>query len=581
MRVGSDAEQWPTDLGSEFLKDYNCGSPQAQFSDPACPSAGYQPLPQHYLTWWEYSTEPFRFELLDDNILKMIYVQPASCLGCETWVWTAHASTATLQNVMRDSYVQAINGLADKKPFDRPFPQRLLWGTSLEFSTPTRLPMVRTVCLPQDGVDFRKGNIRVKFPRLEEYDTFWDLESQNYSATSMDITDETRKYLYKRALIPQMDATIDDGIFNNAGSMVIVPVNIWDHTASSLGLVLLLKNIQTGEADAGTGSNVMTCSVDARWASGSSIMQMAPTDQVASDIATGRIRSVVTGTLDTENSDDLGALPVPPSNDGTLTMIRLQPDWYDMFAPVAPEEALVSRYVPDLGNMARPTLERILEILNFFSRTWTTIEDQTDYKNRLVASTVVSTLVADSLSRCGAASIPDLTKVFGEWPAFDWNDETIARKMVRRGMPEETYSKPTTLLSYNTTKQTMTASFSGFAQSTNSLFDYISVGILSFHAALALAYTIRMVYRAETYRGLHSILELTALALKSEQPVDPILRNTWAGIKTFRTVRTLAYLEAAAPNGGDGEDGGDVQLRVEPVNAPRKRVLSLQPDVEY
>ena len=81
---GTDPELWPTDIGSGFFEDYNCSTDQQRFADPVCPSAGYEPLHQHYSTWWEMESGPFQFEILDSNLRKTIYARPGVCIGCNT-----------------------------------------------------------------------------------------------------------------------------------------------------------------------------------------------------------------------------------------------------------------------------------------------------------------------------------------------------------------------------------------------------------------------------------------------------------------------------------------------------------------
>lgn len=72
--LGSASQIWPTDLHANSLQNYDCLSDNAKIFDPACPSAGYPAVYQHFSNWWSYPDDSrIIFETQDYDIRKSIY----------------------------------------------------------------------------------------------------------------------------------------------------------------------------------------------------------------------------------------------------------------------------------------------------------------------------------------------------------------------------------------------------------------------------------------------------------------------------------------------------------------------------
>ena len=561
---GSDAEMWPSDIGSDFFADYDCSTDLAKFANPICPSAGYQPLHQYYSTWWQYNG-PIDFEMLDYNLRKTIYVRAATSVAAETWVWTAHAATATLQDTMCGLYRSALKLLEHRHPNVNPYPSRLLSSSQVTYAVPTKVPFVRTACLAQDGLDFRTDNITVRFPLLEEYKDHWNPTGTNFTTYTWHATSITRDYLFNRGLIENKDSELSNSIFVKSSQIIAIPMDIWNHTASSLGLIFLLNETWPGNKNNISGSNVMVCSIDARWATAVSVIQVDPKAQLPHEYYRSRTINLVTTEIDDSFSSSIGGEHVDPPNNGLLTQIRLRKDWYDVFSPMAPNQTLIN-WVGNDDGVSQTALEKLLQLTtvkpNPLASENQTVYGNSNYKGQTDYSTVISTAVADSLSRCGRIPNHNHPIPSDAWNNFDWaiSDTSVARTMVRLGMPKETFPKPDFLAQRNTTKQVMTATYYGYALSADNAFDYGSIVILLSHATLALLHCVRMIHRKEVYTGLHSIAEALALALKSPPPSDPILTNISSGIKSFDTLGSgLRLLVKAREYPGISSGGEKIQ----------------------
>ena len=494
---------------------------------------------------------------------------------------------------MRGLYQQALRYLNINYPHERPYPVRLLWSSSVQYTASTKVPLVRTACLAQDGLDFRNSTISVQFPLLDEFKGFWNSNGTNYTASNLQTTSITRDYLLSRGLIKDRGSTLNNSIFAGATQTIAVPVDIWNNTASSLGLIIFTNETLKGKMDIASGSNVMACSIDARWASGTSIIQTDPKLQLPHEFVGSSTINLVTTDTNTAFLDRAGLVPLDPPNDGGLTMIRLRRDWYDLFAPVAPNQALINSVGNDAG-VYQTTLEKLLQLVisgsvsrNTSRYINSTVYEDSNYKNQLLYGSIISTVVADSLSRCGRIANKIAPIPLAEWDDFGWDisDPTTARTMARKGMPKESFPKPDSLNGFNTTRQVMSATYYGYSLSASNAFDYISIVVLLCHAVLTILHSIRMLYRKDAYLGLHSIVEVLAVALKSPSPPDPTLGNTSAGIRTFDTLRNeLRVVVKARLNPDvltDDTSREELRLRVTGYDDRIKGLLRPQPNTCY
>ena len=96
----------------------------------------------------------------------------------------------------------------------------------------------------------------------------------------------------------------------------------------------------------------------------------------------------------------------------------------------------------------------------------------------------------------------------------------------------------------------MRAYFTGCVMATVGWFDYFCVVLLLLHAVLALNHTLIVVWWKETSETWDTIPELVAPLQKSAPHPGNVLKNTSAGIQTFRTIGKLARVETVPLENG-------------------------------
>ncbi|KAI5457074.1 hypothetical protein BGZ63DRAFT_417405 [Mariannaea sp. PMI_226] len=536
---GSDAQLWPTYLDASYYSDFNCSDEWADIMDPRCASAGFAPLSQHYTMSWTYSDAPVEFELQDRNLRKIMHVIPSTRSQLDTWAYTAHAVTATMQDSMRSMHAKSLAYLQEHPlppSINVPNPNFLLYSDSKRYVVQTKAPAVRTICLDQDTVDFYSGNLILRFPILEEYQAagtipnlFHNLTNA-YNFDTLDVSQDVKANLYRRRLVQNMES-LDEGMFNRTRSILTIPLSIWNHTASSIGIVLLLNKTDSNLI---TYPHVITCSIDARWAKARSIIETTQRQQLEHEFAQTITINPVRTELDVVGFGAPNFAPFNPPRDGSMTVIRLDPSWFEVISPLVSEVPYIMRAYGHDGDK-QTTLEKILEsVESVDSLTLTNLQQ------------LISTCIADALSRCGMIQNDLPARFLTAWNKGNWavNDTNLARTMFRNGDPKESFEKPAILNGFNTTRLVMRAYFNGYALATRGAFDVFCIIILLLHALIAVVHTIWVVFNSpETSGAWDSILELVVLTLKSPAPTDPILSNTSAGVKSFRTVGSVAWVE--------------------------------------
>ncbi|KAF4948405.1 hypothetical protein FSARC_13756, partial [Fusarium sarcochroum] len=512
---GSDAENWPSEIGADYYNDWDCSTIDAQLADPKCPSAGFLALCNHYSNWWNFQDVAFDFQLQDQNLRKTMHVEPATDVEKDSWAYTAHTPSATMQDAVRSMHNKSLQWLIEHEPNKPPKP----WNFMLA-------------------------------------------NDQIYKLT----TKQVGKYLSGRGLAGH-DTPLAESIFNASRKILAVPVHIWHHTASSLGLLLLLN--RTGLDHDAAPFNLATCSIDARWSNATIKIQLPGiTPPLEHDFNQGRVRNLVSTKFEDTGSwkghKFIGPVPVEPVDGGPPTKIRLLPSWYDLFSPVITRMPVGFQ---GLGGTAenQTALERVLEV---------SMNGYRDYLAQVQHN--IATAVADGLSRCGSIPNHKPARFLGAWPFGEWvmRNESQARTMVRRGEPKETYAKPKILADFKKTRLMMKAHFTGYVMETTGWFDYLCVAMLLCHAVIALIHTILVLSHRKTSSAWDSVLEFIALAHKSPAPANPILTNTNAGISSFKTIGAIAWIETEA----DAESKVEM-LRLRIKGPPSESDASLRPRI--
>ncbi|KAH6892453.1 hypothetical protein B0T10DRAFT_605187 [Thelonectria olida] len=571
---GSEEQIWPTYLDDQYYREFECGDEWRQTMDPRCPSAGFIPLSQHYTIWWSLSDAPFEFEIQDSNLRKAMHVVPSARNHLDTWAYTTHATSATMQDAMRSMHAKSLSYLQNHRhgspKLGAPDPQNLLYAETKKFEVKTKAPAVRTTCLGQDNVDLYSGNLTLLFPILREFQAaglipdLYGNSSGLYEVEEIDVFDHVKDHLFRRGLL-KTNTSLDESMFNGTRTTLAVPLDIWNHTASSIGIVLMFNATDM----LNTSTYIAACSVDARWANAKSIIETNERIQLEHDFERTRVRNLVRTELEVPGFGTVDLDPFIPPRDGSMRVIRIQPSWFDVFAPVIPEVPYVLR-ANRLDGQNQTTLEKAMEATRLLGAF------------RLVdAQHLIATCVADGLSRCGMIPNDLPSRFLGAWRNRYWgvDDEHLARTMFRDGEPKESFEKPPVLAGCNTTRLVMRAYFKGYAISAKGGFDRFCIAVLLAHALIALVHTMWSVCKSsETSGAWESIVELIALTLKSPSPSDPILSNTGAEVRSFKTIGSVAWVETS-PAGGRARE--QVRFRVKGNTQDRDMALKPAPGEFY
>ncbi|KAF5008354.1 hypothetical protein FDECE_5397 [Fusarium decemcellulare] len=561
---GSSAQLWPTSLTADYYTGANCTQKGVQFIDNRCPAAGFLSLYQYYDLWWNHLNTGFSFELRDSNMRKMVYSQPALRGDCNTWSYTSHSATATLQDAVRSLHRAALGYLLRVGPMEMPYPYHLQWADPIYFKVNTKVPLVRVKCRPQGMVGLWGENLTVEFASIRDTDPWWDTQIRyperepppEPKPIKVDVLEVIQKDLALRGVLNDSSSLLKGEMFQEGRRVLIFPVDTWEATGNSLDLAILLGQNwnRTGDEDRPI-SNVLSCSIDARWTDGATSMRMKADNQLSHEFHLGRVRNLVE--VEAKPLENIGYLHHTPPSDGSWPTVRLSPDWYNILAPILPDEPFNGLpWLPPVGSKQTTVESLVNRIFNPEDSAAQAFEN------------VIATAVVDGLSRSGLIPNYNGSRFLEAWPFTQWDikDEEQARTLVHKGKPTDSF-KPTMLKPGKRTKMVMNATYNGYVMEANSWFDYLSMAALLTHALIAFAHCILLLKYRTTSSAWDTILELVTLTQQSEPPTEPLLANTSAGVKSFKTVKLLATVETSDASGtGSSEDGprpkGELQLRL-------------------
>lgn len=577
ITIGSNIELFPTELNAEYYQDVDCTTSERLFRGQSpCPSSGLLAL-HHILSqggWISHS--PSDVDVRDSLMVKTIHSRPATVAHADSWTYAAHHATAMVQDALRNIHFEALWWLEGVTPLRSPYPLHLLWAESVRMEVDTKAPIVRVHCHEQtEAFSDPLANISIKFPRLEEGLSSWqpkppggmadDPEPQSghyYKMDTFDLTDHITRHIYDRGLTNSTSLPLNrTEFFSEARRILVIPTDIWNNTASSLGLVILLDG--DGDPEKPAPFNAVACSVDARWAKAKSVMRPLPNLQAQHDYVLGRNRVPVSVELAEEKErwlGRLGLIPIDPPDDGLWDMVRLHESWYHLWSPVLPGDILPAPDPFFRGGVGQSSLERILELVYR--------SDTLDYhgEQRTVFANILSIMFADGLSRAGLALNVNTSRITADATYEDRGGgqftDAQARSLICYGDPKQSFPKPAAFDGHNTTQVTLRAIYTGYNLSVqNSWFSWLCVVLLLAHAAMAFLHTAWVVLHGRTGSAWDSILELVALAQSSEPPAKPILANTSAGVRSLRTSGLVAWVENSQRR-PEGAKKGEGRLRL-------------------
>ncbi|KAI8719899.1 hypothetical protein NCS52_00772200 [Fusarium sp. LHS14.1] len=534
---GSDDQLWPKFLDAAYYSQIDCTLEAGQFTDNRCPSHGFLPMYQHFTSWWNGYGAGYTFELNDGFQRKIIYARPALISEANTWVYSAHAATAVLQDAMRE------------------------WASPKRYEVLTKAPATRVFCELQGIMDLDDRNLTVRFPNLKGLDKYWEDNApaevrEVHGAELLDqveLLTDVKRALATRGILEDEKSTLNNSIFDDRRDVLIAATDIWDDTKNSLGLVILFKDLfnrTNVNANISPPSNVVACSID------------------------GRVLNLINTELTFK--DRMGYIFAPPPPSPEMEDIRLTTDWYNMLSPTLPDTPPDNLPWLSIQGSKRTTLETLL--ISIYSENFR----QTELEN------LIATFFVDGLSRSGLAPNYGATRFLEAWPfgEFEINNTEMTRKLLHRGDPIEIFPEPAILKSGNATRMVMKAIYSGYVMTSQNWFDKPCIAGLILHAVIALVHTILVVIMGKTGGAWDSILELIALTQRSTPPEESLLSGTSAGVRSLKTVKLIAWVEAPEAGATTAlEDkkvpGGELQMRFKERSDKRDEALKPTVDKMY
>ncbi|KAJ4177880.1 hypothetical protein NW755_013569, partial [Fusarium falciforme] len=227
----------------------------------------------------------------------------------------------------------------------------------------------------------------------------------------------------------------------------MAPVELWNTTGNSLGVVMLFETLwNRTNGGSNPPSNMLACSIDARWAKANSVLSVIWTTKQPHEFFAGRVLNLVQTELEYQGSIGYNRAALPKNE--SLRAIRMDTDWYDLLSPSLPDAVPENmHWLPQVGpKMA--ALETIVSSVYHEN-----LSRQPGFES-MIAATVV-----DGLSRCGMIPNIQPSRYLAAWPFGDWSvtSEKQARSLVHPGDPEEIFSEPESLKSGDSKRFVMRA----------------------------------------------------------------------------------------------------------------------------
>ncbi|KAL4770543.1 hypothetical protein BDW60DRAFT_223888 [Aspergillus nidulans var. acristatus] len=454
---------------------------------------------------------------------------------------------------MQDAFVtfhrNALRYLKDFNQNEPPYPLSLDLAENKKFELKTQVPAVRVACLEHQALSLEDDPLRLAFPKLDQFAPY---RGGGEGEIVLDVTNGVREYLSAGDLVTTSGRGVT--LVSHAPPLLTIPLDITAGDASSLGL-LLLKQIN------GEGKNIapLTCTVDARWANATSVIEAGPNGILGHGFLNDRSRNVVQIKLEGATYIETSLTGFHPQDPGLWTHIQIQPSWFDLLSPRVSDASLLRTtganpidYHPEHTQSYPALLDRILGIYPFPGNT-----SKSEFDMDLDLITVelaISLFFTDGLSRVGAHRQRNTWSLFPAWKNRDWGKITSAeqaRTLVRKGKPAKIFSRPPVLEGRNWTEMTMRAWFFGYAMTPQNWFDYVAIILLLTHVFLAFAHTIWSLWRGETSEAWDTIPELVALSQQSPPAPAPLLDNTCAGARSMRTMGHVVRVEPSSKPPGE------------------------------
>ncbi|CAG7558776.1 unnamed protein product [Fusarium equiseti] len=566
--IGNDEYLWPTNLTASYYRGINCTEGADRFVNPKCPSTGFKTLFTHFENLWRLHRDHFNNDLRDPFIRKALYSKPALHRDADTWAFTTHHATAVLLDAVRGIHLKALAYLYNFHPVLNPWPQYLVLASRQRYEVETMAPATRVLCNPHSIMNLEGANITVGFPHFDLISSYIKTNStiDGGPFPALVVSNVTRhitKHLVDREILHKESDPLNNSIFTDTRSIITAPVDLWPSTNSSLGIVVLLKDVWNPEE--GLNLNVLACSIDARWAKSKAAISSVWGVWMPHEYYSGRVVNVVETELELQAK--IGFLPYDSPKNETLRSIRMSTNWYDMLSPTIPDQlpANVSQ-LPFIGSKMT-TLEAFLKV-----------QYHVNFSQRQSFEMVIATAIAEGLSRCGLARNKFKTDI-----AYGVENESLARQLVHAGGPKEAFQKLE--VSDKLRAMKVKTIFRRYVMTCEGWFDWLSNIALLIYAAIALTHSVFVICKRQKSNAWDSVLELLVLCQRSHPPTAPILSNTSVGVESFQTVKALVWVDFVADISNTSTDNqvarGELQLKVGDNRGPRDNNLKPVPGVKY
>lgn len=546
--AGTNEEMWPTSLNSSSIGDYNCTG-ERKFVDPNCPSAGYHALYAHFDTRIGRN-DGLDNLLVEDAQIRRKIVNRARAIGVigETHVATPHAPSAHMQEaaagLWSDSLMSGLRAAGSHWNRIRPSGWLAHRGKRIIFKTKSELPFVRARCFryPED-IDTDEEQFGIEFHTLTPLGS---LPGPTYPTISRlmhrDSGDGTQ--------ILKKIADVGDPTANMTLVVPLarpLPVSLTPGVlAPGLALALVRPSLRDNGTLTGNWS-VSGCAIAGYWASESIVSELYPSNPTYSfEEGFGVTISEAEISAQSFSKNHF----VPPNN-GKWRQIDIDPTWLDLAAPQLEKSETDARY-------KLPKNATTLEVLlNAMWQKGSISRDSMLIQTELA----IASLLVDSISRASSHRTSNYS-AFLE-PALSMPSSWKFKNFVRVGDPSTPIPKPSSTTP--TTELSMRVFSEGYAMAITGWFDYVSVIVLLSHAAIALGFSVWLIF----FHGVSSdswetIPEMVALAQNSPPPEDEALANTCAGIRKWSTPAVMVSVELSKSQGTSAKEQLSLTFRGRP-----------------
>ncbi|KAF1987286.1 hypothetical protein K402DRAFT_453761 [Aulographum hederae CBS 113979] len=511
--VGNSSSNFPTTVDSASIGGDQCDSLQtASFDTTGCPWSGYPVLSAIYSEWGghfnAFPNTPIGF--YEYGMLRQaIQHRRGKAFSPESWTMATSLGT----NIWSNSIVAAWWRATGRIPASQMLSSvaNFRWtGDGLSARVDGLLPVVRTLCVYNDNGE---DDTDLNFPLLSPFETW---KGATFSLPREDnVPDDNGNITARWLSMPSGDSPTSDG-----------------RTTSVYPSALLTIRVSQGSSR--TQQDLISCSIDARWAPGSNVFLRGTggNDYFYPELDPAHLRSP--SNIPDYNNPEFGFLP---ADDGSWQTISLDLSWLNNLTP------------PITGaenNSTTTTLTTLLDAMNLSNSTTRNPSDPAHLTPPILSSyaeNVIATLVADGLSRIGA-----YTQATN--PSANSASVSVASTKKFLTGAGYTFPAPANVAAENTTELTWSITVSGLAYTADNAASALALALLFVYVAIVAVHTLWVLWHRWASDAWSSAGELLVLAQNSP-PCPKVLGGTCAGIEATETWGRRARIRVVGVKGGE------------------------------